>query len=386
MTAPADDFSRELRLLRTDDGEALAVEPQPFAVRRILEGDAPPPPRLHVEDLLVEGDVNVWTAHGGHGKSTSMLDAAISVALGGPVFGTLAVRRPGPVLIVAPEDGEGVVRMVLDALIVGRGLGDEARAVLAERLVMVEDREAINLLTDTRRLGVTVRDVGAVLAILDPLANMLGAESERDESIAARVCDALRRHVCRDGGATSLVSHHFRKPGRLDADQEATAHDTRGSGGWVNGARAVFGVSKKGERVSLSLLKGNRLRSEIRHELVLSIAADNAGLWTRATLTNANAGTQSEALTPGVGRNLNENELKALRCLQDTHEPGRRVSHTDWRETADLPKGTFRHVKDRLLDAQLANAMATGQKNPDGTPRYSYGISDRGRTALEKAG
>ena len=203
---------------------------EPFPVVRVLEGEAPEPPGVIVGDLLVDRDVNEWVGFGGAFKSVLALFAAVCVALGRPVFGTLEVRRPGAVLLVCPEDGQAAVRMMLDAIIEGMQLDDADRATLAERLVMVPDNALVNLLADTRRLMRTVQEHGAVLVLLDPLRNLLGGADENDNAVAGVCLDALRRDVCRDAGAGVLLNAHTRKPGKdAGPDTAATVHEMRGA-------------------------------------------------------------------------------------------------------------------------------------------------------------
>lgn len=358
---------------------------EPFPTFRVLEGEAPKPPGLLVEDLVVAGDVNVWAGYGGAAKSVAALATAVGVALGHPVFGALRVHRPGVVLIVAPEDGRAEVRMMLDALIAGMELDAAARTLLTRNLVMIEDTAIVNLTTDTRRLARTVREFGAVLVLLDPLRNLLGGADENDNAVAGACLDATRRDLCREAGATVLLLAHIRKPGK-DAlpDADTSIHELRGAAAWAAGARLVFGVSNQGDRVTLQCLKANRLRADLRHELELTIAVDPAikTRWTSCTLTDRNAGLASESYTPGIARPLNANEIEALACLDDRQEPERLVSWSAWLKGSGLKDSTFRHVKDRLLNAGLASAVASAKRRNTGGQVYCYRITDTGRAAL----
>jgi len=150
----------------------------------------------------------------------------------------------------------------------------------------------------------------------------------------------------------------------------------------VNGARLVLGVTKKAgqNHVTLTGLKANRLRADIRHELTLDIEADptNPARWLSCRITDANAGATSESLTPGIGRSLNANELTALSCLDDRHEPGKRLSWSRWRDESGLNPNTFKTIKDRLLTAQLVAAVPTGKKTRNNCPEYCYHITPAG--------
>ena len=362
--------------------------PEPFAAKRILEGEAPMPPAMLIDRLLLGRDVNILGGPGGVGKTLVLLMLAASVALGLPAFGSLAVQWSGPVLLVCPEDGEAFVRMALEAICAGLELDDAQRAQLRDRLTMIADDELVNLSTDVNRLKHTVLAAGAVLLVLDPLRNLLPGGEEMNNDLAGQVLDQVRRAICREANCTVAISHHHRKRSR-DQDTEAasTIEDLRGASGWGNGARMVYVVSKSDASnvIRLTCVKANRLRAaDLRHELTLAIVASpgNAAHWTSVTLADANAGIDSVAYTPGLARPLTTNEKAALSALDDAQEPGMRFSWSQWVASSGLAKDTFRNVKDRLLKAGLATAVATGKRTRGGGAGYVYCVSDLGRTFL----
>ena len=69
-----------------------------------LRMDTIPPARPVVNDLLYEGML-LFGGKSKRGKSWLMLDLAVSVATGSPVWGHFAVPEPQPVLYVSLEDG-----------------------------------------------------------------------------------------------------------------------------------------------------------------------------------------------------------------------------------------------------------------------------------------
>jgi hypothetical protein len=360
-----------------------------FQLKRLLDGDPPPPPEEHIRQLTLMRDVTLFGGHGDAGKSTLLFTVAVvtvvaSVA-GRLLFGSLPVYRPGPVVLVVPEDGEGIARHHVDAIAVGLELTDEEQAVLARDLYIVADTRRTNLMTDCAALGEMAEGIGAVALIGDPLGNLIGAESENDEHVAQLVCDNLRRYIAWRGVAV-IVAGHLRKPARDAGSTSADANDFKGSVGWPNHARQVWTVSKpKGsDAITLRLVKANRLRTGIEHHLRLAIEAepDNEAHWLSCRLTDANLGAASIALTAGVGRPLNLNEQAALRCLDDQHEPGRRVSWSEWVSTSALKADTLKSIKSRLLGAGLAHAHEAGTHR-NGGKLYAYAITDRGRSALE---
>jgi hypothetical protein len=363
-------------------------------LRRLLEGDPPTPPQLHTDDLLLAGDVNLFAGDGDAGKSTSLLSCSVATVISRPVFGSLTVKRPGPVVLLLPEDGEAVARHHVDALIAGLDPPVTAaeRARLIRDLHIVEDTGPISLLRQTGQLADLIAGVGAVLFIAEPLANLLGEESENDETVAQAVCDRLRRDIGRPLGTAIVLAGHLRKPGRDSAGSEGATsrHDIKGSGGWANHSRMVWLLSKaKGsDLITFRLVKSNRLRTGLEHQVTLSIEADpeDKAHWISARLTDANAGAKgpSQSFTPGVGRAINDNERRALGALDDHLEPGTRLSYSAWLKRAGFTsENTFKDVRGRLLKAGLAEAIPTGKKTRSGGTEYAYAITEGGRLALE---
>lgn len=245
----------------------------PLATVHVLTVDPPEPPAVHIDRWLVDRDVNVLAAIGGSGKSTVLLATAVSCVLGRPLFGTLTVRRVGPVLLVLPEDGQAVARMILDALIEGASLSPADRSILADGLIMVPDSVTVDITAHTRRLAATARASEAILLIADPLRTLLCGKDENDNALATQVVDNLRRHLCREADATVVLSHH---------------HDVVSGEGWVNSARSVIGLQKKGPRITAVVFKANRINLDMRHdlELVIEVDPDNAVLWRSCRLSD----------------------------------------------------------------------------------------------------
>jgi len=369
------------------DPKAMLLPPyETLALRTVT---IPPPPGMLVEDLLLDEDITLWGGHGGAGKSTVALTAAIGVALGQPVFGTLPVYREGPVLLLAPEDGMSTVRMMVNAIASSLALSREQERLLDERLWVLPDEVHVDLTRDTARLGRTAAGIGAVLVVGDPIRNLLGSAEENSNDVAGRVLDAIRRDICRIAHCGMLLLGHLRKPGKdegKNGDAAASVFDLRGAGGWVNGARLVFSIAKTGAQIALEALKANRLRKEIGHRLHLTIEAgkESPTTWTSCQLRDEQAGSASDSFTPGVGRATNVKERAALVALDDRQEPGRRLSWSAWRDSSALNENTFRSVKTRLIDAGLVAAVATGKRTPNNSPAYCYEITPNGRKTLPK--
>jgi hypothetical protein len=387
VTAPdragVDEAVRRLAQFSENGGPARLV------LKRLLEGDPPPSPELQTDQFLLAGDVNVLGGGGDAGKSTTMFATAVATVTARALFGSLEVKRPGPVVLIVPEDGEAVARHHVDAIVAGMDppLMDEERERLAQDLHIIGNTNPINLLTDTAAIGALLEDVRPVLVILDPVSDLIGGADENEERVAQAVCSNLRRDIARPFDAAVLLAAHLRKPGR-DGGDAVTVHDLKGSAGWANHARMVWLVTKPkgGSVITYRLAKANRIQTDLEHQATLEIEADpdNAAHWLTCRLTDANLGASSQGFTPGLGRAINDNERRALEALDDRHEPGLRSGYSAWHRQSGIPAdSTFRSVRSRLLDAGLASAIDTGRKARNGGPEYAYAITDNGRKALK---
>lgn len=371
------------------NGKHARGQKRPLTIKPLLEGDPPPAPRQQVDRFTLAGDINVTAGMGDSGKSTTLFALCVSTVTGRPLFGSLRVNNPGPVVLIVPEDGEAVARHHVDAITAGLEppLSEVERAAIERDLYIIGDERRVNLLTDTAELAELMRDIRPAVVIADPISDLIGGENENDEAVANAVCANLRLDIARPLGSAVVLAAHVRKQIQGSTDK-LTVNDLKGSAGWANHARLVWLVSKPkgGDLITYTLAKSNRLQTGLEHQVKLAIDADseNAAHWLSCRLTDANLGASSETFTPGIGRAVNENERKALEALDDKHEPGKRLSFSAWFKQSGLANdSTFKNVIRRLQDAQLATAIPTGKKARNGGNEYAYAISDGGKAALE---
>ncbi len=365
----------------------MQVEVESFPTTQLLQGVAPQPPAEAIEDMLIDQDINLLSAAGGEGKST--IAAAFVVATALPpssearLFGSKAVYRRGPVLMINPEDGTGGTRALLDATVNGLSLSPFEEATVRESVFFMDESQPIDLRYDTPRIAQTAIDCGAVLIVIDPLGHMLGGESDNQTHLGDLVHSLVRRDLCRGARLTALMTQHDKKP-QFGNDDTPSKFNVRGGGSWVNGARLVFNVKRRDDRMTLTCTKSNRLKVGTRIDLNFKVETDpaNKAHWLKCSLTDAKVGAFSESLTAGIGRPINDNERRALMSVDDKHEAGMLISWSRWTETAGLNTATLKSIKTRLLDAGMVKAVATGNHR-NGGKLYSYGITDAGRNALE---
>lgn len=72
-----------------------------------------PDPEPLIEGLLMERENTCWYGPKKGGKSFAALDAALSIATGRPVYGTLEVPHPGPVIYLTSEGKNGFKKRIL---------------------------------------------------------------------------------------------------------------------------------------------------------------------------------------------------------------------------------------------------------------------------------
>lgn len=377
-----------------EEGSAESDSPpmpirRPLVLKRLLDGEPPRPPKLSIEKFLLAADVNCLGASGDAGKSVTIFTTAVCTVLGRPLFGSLTVKQPGPVVLIVPEDGEAVARHHVDAIVAGMEIGNDERATLVRDLHIVGDDRRFNLLVDTPELAALCRPIRPSLIGFDPIGSLIGGEDENAEHIAEKVCDNIRRYLARPLGSATVIAAHLRKPSRENgASSTPTVHDLKGSAGWANHSRIVWMLSKPkgGNLITYRLEKSNRLPTGLEHQVTLTIEADpdNAAHWFTLRLTDANIGATSQSLTPGIGRAINENERKALSATDDKHEPGLRLSYSAWFRRSGLnAESTFKTIRERLIDAKLVSPIPTGKKTRAGGTEYSYEITTEGRRALD---
>ena len=113
------------------------VVPVPEYGDDLLADTIPPPPRPIVEGLLHEGML-LFGGKSKRGKSWLMLDLALAVATGNPVWQHFPTCEPQPVLYLALEDGRGRIQRRLRAIQPGNH--DHRQAPVALRLSAAQQR------------------------------------------------------------------------------------------------------------------------------------------------------------------------------------------------------------------------------------------------------
>ena len=211
--------------------------------------------------------VGLLVAPGGTGKTFALIDLARAIASGGSWFDHYPVQRKGKVLLaLGEEDNEEIRRRLYKAT---RYSSDYERAevernlvplgLMGQRIGLMERGADGNArasawygqLTDQLTKSGPWRCI-----ILDPWSRWGGPEVETDAHAATLGVSMLEALTKLPGSPAVIVAHHTRKS---IAGMKQDANDTRGSSAFVDGARWVANMSRKGKTrlIELAVTKAN---------------------------------------------------------------------------------------------------------------------------------
>jgi hypothetical protein len=228
-------------------------------VEEMQDATEPPPPQswLLYDDQGAEsvpaiplGRAMLLSAAGGTGKTTTLAQLAVAVALGLTWCG-LRVCTPGPVVYCCGESDEplmlrhlwraynsfdltseqrryaaanilGIPMMGKQINIIGNGArGDFTRTPFLTQLRERLTREALS------------KKIDWSLVIFDPLSRFAGPDTEKDNSAATQFVSAVETLCTLPGTPTTLCAHHSSKTSASNGK-----NDARGVSGIVDGFRS----------------------------------------------------------------------------------------------------------------------------------------------------
>jgi KaiC/GvpD/RAD55 family RecA-like ATPase len=154
--------------------------------------------RYLVNDLILEGSINVISGHPGVGKTWVMLEMARSVASGNKFLDQFDTLQ-GAVLIIDAESGESKIKKRMTLMKVN----DELPIFLASlQGIKVDDQNTSNfILGEAKRLGIK-------FLIFDPFS-AIHSKNENSSDEMQKVMEALQEFTL--NGITVLFLHHHRK-------------------------------------------------------------------------------------------------------------------------------------------------------------------------------
>lgn len=261
--------ARNLEIARRADPFTGTVKANAFAAGDWLAGNAPPPRQALLEHPIISdehptdyagklympaGKAGMLVAPGGTGKTTVLMQLAISVATGLPWLGHYQIARKGRVLVALGEEDDAEMHRSLYYATKAAGITDsdehsKHRNAIYESIVTYPlsgipvpfvDADG-NRLAFFNRLADYIEEEGPFeLVILDPGSRFMGPEAETDNAQATQFVQCLETLTATKGAPTVLMAHHTNK-GALGA-QGSSQGDARGSSALVDGVRWVVNL------------------------------------------------------------------------------------------------------------------------------------------------
>lgn len=264
MTAPFD-AERVANEAVRGAGDGKASEPRPamecVSLPRLGKANIPPRPWAYGRYLLT-GQAAVLGAVDGGGKGSMAVGIALSVITSRPLLGE-RVWRTGPAAIVSYEDDQDEWHRRIAAACEHHGVDyDLALENIhfitrpRERIVFAAMRDGRAIYPDGDDIIANLREVGAVLLIVDPFNHAHGFDDGNSNVLVARVAAEMNR-IAWEGGVAALVLHHLRKGSTGVADDlmgatslRATFRSTRILARMTPEEAKPFGIEREAWRYS----------------------------------------------------------------------------------------------------------------------------------------
>ncbi len=164
-----------------------------------------------VQDLISVGEPTLFVGGAASGKTSAVVEMALAVATGKPVWGMYPVAKPGPVVHIDYEQGKTLRRTYHGF---AKGLGLDAVQLVRDGLLRIAPlprEQLLDMNVSDTHLGMIGKDLvklctGASLCVLNSLTAGTNKVNENDAKIAA-VFNLLAR-VTEITGCAMVVLHH----------------------------------------------------------------------------------------------------------------------------------------------------------------------------------
>jgi len=198
------------------------------------------------DGLFPLGRVGVLSAAGGAGKTMAIMQAAVSVVTGRPLFGHFTVgaeARGKKVLLLLGEEKTDEVHRRLYTVAETLCLTEHEKALVEQRVIVGALSGQDVRLTTVSSSGVLARTPnveticrmvdggGFALVGIDPLSRFAGGDMDKSNADATFFVQALER-ISDAGNTSTLCDHHTSKVSRRDGKAES-----RGATGLPDAAR-----------------------------------------------------------------------------------------------------------------------------------------------------
>lgn len=234
---------------------------RPLAAFTVAGDPITDPVNLLGRRFLCRGGALLLAGPTGIGKSSLLLQAAISFALARPLFGIVPARKLRSLLIQAEND-DGDVAEMRDGVFRGLGLTDQECNEAGAAVQVVCESVATGL-QFVGLAGELVADHKPDLFLIDPLFAFCGCNVSDQEKMSAFLRNGLNP-LLQAHGCGLILAHHVNKPasGREKPDWKAGDFAYAGSGTaeLANWARAVVALRSIGTHDVFEIVLGKRGR------------------------------------------------------------------------------------------------------------------------------
>ena len=241
--------------------EAGKTVVRPLSAFTVASDSATDPRNLLGRRFLCRGGALLLAGPTGIGKSSLLLQAAITFALGRPLFGITPVGKLRTLLLQAEND-DGDVAEMRDGVYRGLGLTDQEQADAGAAVQVVCESVA----TGGQFIGLAgelIAEHRPDLFLIDPLFAYCGASVSDQKEMSAFLRNGLNP-LLQAHGCGLILAHHTNKPasGKEKPDWKAGDFAYLGSGTaeLANWARAVIGLRSVGAHNVFEIVLGKRGR------------------------------------------------------------------------------------------------------------------------------
>jgi AAA domain len=247
------------------------AESETLTVDELLDFDRDNDPEsLLGNRWLCKGKSAVLQGPTGVGKSSLIMQWAISLTLGRPLLDAIPTSRPMRVLIIQAENDKGDMAEAFQDITNAIGLTDAEMGEVRQRLAIVNQDEKTGA-EFADYLEERIRRNKPDIVFVDPLLAYVG-----DDILQVKVMSKFMRNqvapALRRSGAALIWVHHVGKPGKEERSSEQHKYSGLGSSDLQNFCREVITLShvefdtysldfgKRGRRLGLTNAMGHPVR------------------------------------------------------------------------------------------------------------------------------
>lgn len=256
--APVADLCTDLITQATDlQVTPSAIQPKPLA-ELVRHASGEDPNELLRSHYLSRGGSLLLVAQTGVGKSSFVMQAAMTWALCRPFFG-ITPARSLRTLIFQAENDDGDIADMRDGVLRSMGLTDEQKAIVLRNIdTYFDNSHTSNKFGDVLR-GLLVGKSYDLL-IVDPASAYHGADSSQQRDVTLFLRNIINP-ILTEYGCGLILVHHTTKPPKYEKTNWQGgdwAYLGAGSAEWCNWARGVINIEAVGDVYRLRLPKRGR--------------------------------------------------------------------------------------------------------------------------------